>query len=196
MPRSPLAEEHCCHSISVHGPPGEKKFKMSLKRLFEHLPNLSSLMVGPLVEWTWQHCLFFEQSSKIYSKRISTAVKARVHELHIFPSFLFCLLDFFLAVDLSLAGKSPSLFKYLNFCCGIAAGLYEGQSKPPSQQIILQTLLLQPQNSFSCSLQRWQFQPSPKSLPIPHCYQCSVQHRRWQAVQWTLLIQNYFGQPK
>lgn len=82
------------------------------------------------------------------------AVKAGVHELHIFPSFLFCLLDFFLAVDLSLAGKSPSLLKYLHFCFGIATGLYEGQSNSPSQQIILQTLLLQLQNSFSCSLHR------------------------------------------
>jgi len=124
-------------------------------------------MVGPRVEGNCKHCLFFEQRSKIHSNRISTAVKARVHELHIFPSSLFCLLDFFLAVDLSLAGKSPSLFKYLNFCCGIVAGLYEGQSKFPSQQIILQTLLLQPQNSFSCSLQRWWFQPGPKSLPSP-----------------------------
>lgn len=114
---------------------------MSLKRLCQQLPDLSSLVVGPLVEGTCQLCLFFEQRSKIYSKRISTVVKTRVHELHIFPSFLFCLLDFFLAVDLSLAGKSPSLFKYLNFCCGIATGLYEGQSKSPSQQIILQTLL-------------------------------------------------------
>lgn len=140
--------------------------------------------------------LFFQQRSKICSKRISMAVKARVHELHTFPSFLFCLLYFFLAVDLSLAGKSPSLLKYLNLCFGIATGLYEGQSNSPSQLIILQTLLLQSQNSFSCSLQRRQFQPSPKSWPSPHCCQCSVLHKGWQTVQGPLLTQNYLGQPK
>lgn len=45
---------------SFHGPPGEKNFKMSLKKLYQQLPNLSSPVVGPLVVGTCQHCLLFE----------------------------------------------------------------------------------------------------------------------------------------
>lgn len=125
---------------------------MSLKRLCQQLSKLSSCVVSLLVEVTCWHCLFFKQSSKIRSKRILMAVKSRVHELHIFPSFLFCLLNFFLAVDLSLAGKSPSLFLKKKIYCDITADLCEGQSKSPSQPIILQMIFLQPWNSFSCSL--------------------------------------------
>lgn len=57
-PRSPLVRSSVV-ILSLHGPPGEKKFKMSLKRLCPHLPKLSWLVVGPLVERTCQHCLFF-----------------------------------------------------------------------------------------------------------------------------------------